>query len=310
MARSPPPEPDPAPPGPSRVPGPMAERADLGPRLLAAVGYAVFMLLVIDRVGQGPLQALDRPLLGLIPHRGPIHAVSGVVTHLGDRIVLAAITLLGILILLLRRAYLSAGLLALAGASEVVIVQGLKLLFARARPVIGGPESGLSFPSGHATGTAMVLMLLAVLLFEQRRKIRPWAEGVAIGVALVVGFTRLVLGDHWPTDVVAGWGLGWGLAGTFLLFRMFLQRKEPLPHVSPSNEVAHSVSLSVPKGVDVHNETRVPLDVEDVSEKRPLPRLADPLHAEERGSLVQRFVAGEHGSSSCRGPYNHIGDGR
>ncbi len=299
MAHTSSPDPDPAAGGPSRIPGPMVERADLGPRLLAAVGYAVFLLLVIDRVGQGPIQALDGPLLDVIPHQGPLHTVSGLVTHLGDRIVLAAITLLGILILLVRRSYLSAGLLALAGATEVVIVQGLKLLFARPRPALAGPEASLAFPSGHATGTAMVLMLLAVLLFEERRKVRPWAEGVAIGVALVVGITRLVLGEHWPTDVVAGWGLGWGLAGTFLLFRIYLQRKEPLPHVSPSNEVAHSVSLSVPKGVDVHNKTRVPFDVEDVSEQRPLPRLADPLHAEERGSLVQRFVTGEHGSSSC-----------
>ncbi len=310
MARASNQEPAPAPPDPSRVPGPMLERADLGPRLLAAVGYAIFLLLVIDRVGHGPLLALDRPLLELIPHAGPIHTVSALVTHLGDRLVLAAITLLGILILLLRREYLSAGLLALAEASEVVIVQGLKLLFARSRPLIAGPDSGFAFPSGHATGTAMVLMLLAVLLFERRRKIRPWAEGVAIGLALVVGLTRLILGEHWPTDVVAGWGLGWGLAGTFLLVRMFLQRKEALPHVSPGNEVAHSVSLSVPQGVDVHNEAGVALDVEDVAEKRPFPRLADPLHAEERGSLVQRFVTGEHASSSCRGPYNHIGDGR
>lgn len=288
----------------------MADRADLGPRLLAAVGYAVFLILVIDRVGHGPIQALDGPLLDLLPHQGPIHTVSLLGTHLGDRIVLAAVTLLGILILLLRGSYLSAGLLALAGASEVVVVQGLKLLFARPRPGFGISEATASFPSGHATGTAMVFMLLAVLLFERHRKARPWAEGIAIGLALVVGFTRLVIGAHWPTDVVAGWGLGWGLAGTFLLFRIFLQRKETLPHVAPGNEVAHSVSLSLPKGVDVHNKTRLPLDVEHVAEQRPLPRLADPLHAEERGSLVQRFVTGEHGASSGQAPYNHIGDGR
>lgn len=200
--------------------------ADLGPRVLAAVGWTVFGLVAIDRVGNGPLTSLDGPLMRVIPHEGALHTVSGIATHVGDPIVLAALTLLGTAILLLRRAYIDAGILALAEAVTVTVVQGLKLLFDRARPGIG-PEAGAccAFPSGHATGTAMLFMLMAVLLFEQRERLRPWAEGVAIGLALVVGATRTIIAVHFPTDVLAGWGLGWALAGTFLLLRAHLHRR-------------------------------------------------------------------------------------
>lgn len=201
--------------------------ADLGPRALAAAGWAVFVLLAIDRVGEGPLARLDDALLAAVPHEGPLHATSSLLTHVGDPITLVALTLLGTLLLLRERSFLDAGLLPLAKAISATVIFGLKAAFGRARP--GMAAECCAFPSGHATDTAMVLMLLAVMLFEQRRKIRPWAEGVAMGLAVVVGLTRLVLSVHWPTDVLAGWGLGWGLAGTFLLLRAYLRRRIRLP---------------------------------------------------------------------------------
>lgn len=200
--------------------------ADLGPRALAAAGWTVFVLLAIDRVGEGPLARLDDELLSAIPHEGALHAASRLVTHVGDPITLVALTLLGTLLLLRDRAFLDAGLLPLAKAISATVIYGLKAAFARGRPV---SDACCAFPSGHATDTAMVLMLLAVLLFERRRKIRPWAEGIAMGLAVVVGLTRLVLAVHWPTDVLAGWGLGWGMAGTFLLLRAYMRRRIRLP---------------------------------------------------------------------------------
>ncbi len=205
-------------------------RADMGPRVLAAFGWTVFLLVAIDHVGEGPLHELDEPLLGLVPHEGLLFSASVILTNLGYNVTLGAFALLGVFILLRWRRFVDAGVLAFGTAASAVIVQGLKVLFARLRPVIGDlPEACCSFPSGHASGSAVVFMMLAVLLFEHRTRVRPWAEGIAVGLALVIGASRVVLGLHWPTDVVAGLGLGWGLAGTFLLLRLYLQRRIPLP---------------------------------------------------------------------------------
>ncbi len=93
-----------------------------------------------------------------------------------------------------------------------------KVLFAQPRPFNLDPSVGLShetsygLPSGHAQGTATFWGLLAP------RIRRPWGLLLAILVPAVVSFTRLYLGVHFPTDIIAGLVLGWGfaLAGIFL----------------------------------------------------------------------------------------------
>jgi membrane-associated phospholipid phosphatase len=93
-----------------------------------------------------------------------------------------------------------------------------KVLFAQPRPFNLDPGVGLShessygLPSGHAQGTATFWGLLAP------RIKRPWGMLLAILVPAVVSFTRLYLGVHFPTDIIAGLVLGWGfaLAGIFL----------------------------------------------------------------------------------------------
>lgn len=93
-----------------------------------------------------------------------------------------------------------------------------KVLFAQPRPFNLDPSVGLShessygLPSGHAQGTATFWGLLSP------RIKRPWGLLLAILVPAVVSFTRLYLGVHFPTDVIAGLVLGWGfaLAGIFL----------------------------------------------------------------------------------------------
>jgi undecaprenyl-diphosphatase len=87
-----------------------------------------------------------------------------------------------------------------------------KLAWARERPHLvpwlDDPQD-LSFPSGHAAGS-MVVLLLAAMLFD-RWRLAP----LAIVLSLIIGFTRPMLGVHWPTDVAAGWlwGAGFALIG-------------------------------------------------------------------------------------------------
>lgn len=113
--------------------------------------------------------------------------------------------------------------------SEAVMVAGAmltgwgamnlsKLIFARGRPPI--PErlveiSSYSFPSGHATMSALLATVaIAVML----RSTTPWLRrpavlAVPVVLSLAIGFSRIYLGAHWATDVVAGWVFGalWGL---------------------------------------------------------------------------------------------------
>lgn len=99
----------------------------------------------------------------------------------------------------------------LAGATSSI----LKQIFARARPEIVphlDTFSNLSFPSGHATNATAILLLCALLLPGRNRGL--WLTVALIGAA-TVGLSRLLLGVHWPSDVVAGWlwGAGFALTG-------------------------------------------------------------------------------------------------
>ncbi|GAA3856955.1 phosphatase PAP2 family protein [Streptomyces sedi] len=75
-----------------------------------------------------------------------------------------------------------------------------------------------SLPSGHATTSALVAIGLAVALLTRCR--RPWTRALAVGVpalwAVAIGFSRVYLGVHWVSDVVAGWLLATALSCAFL----------------------------------------------------------------------------------------------
>ena len=96
----------------------------------------------------------------------------------------------------------------LAGALSSI----LKEIFGRDRPDLV-PHldlvTSLSFPSGHACNV-MATLLLAALLIARRR--RPFWIAMAVASALAVGVSRVLLGVHWPSDVLGGWSWGAGIA--------------------------------------------------------------------------------------------------
>ena len=96
----------------------------------------------------------------------------------------------------------------LAGATSSL----LKQIFARARPdIVPHLDSfgNLSFPSGHAT-SAVAILLLAALLLPKRH--RPLWVALALSIALLIAASRVLLGVHWPSDVLGGLLLGAGFA--------------------------------------------------------------------------------------------------
>lgn len=114
--------------------------------------------------------------------------------------------------LLLRHRWRSGVIYLVTTITSILGHTAAKILWARERPHLvpwlDDPHD-MSFPSGHAAGT-MVVLLLAALLFD---RYRLWS--VAILLSLVIGLTRPMLGVHWPSDVIGGWlwGAGFALIG-------------------------------------------------------------------------------------------------
>ena len=94
--------------------------------------------------------------------------------------------------------------IALAGSGLLNV--GTKLLFARERPDLWqsiAPEPNYSFPSGHAMGSMTLAWVLVLLAWRTRA--RWWAVAGSLSFAFLVGVSRLYLGVHFPTDILAGW---------------------------------------------------------------------------------------------------------
>ena len=130
----------------------------------------------------------------------------------------------GILLQRSGRSDAVAGVLAYVVAE--VSTQLLKLAFDRPRPtvdpVVELPETA-AFPSGHASVSMAVLVVVAVLLAGRRPD--PGAVAAAVAVSVAIGLSRIALGVHWLSDVVAGWALGLVVATGVLVACEGLRRR-------------------------------------------------------------------------------------
>ena len=178
---------------------------------------------------EGETVAFDRRIILALrapgdPHQpiGPAWLTDALrdVTSLGGVTLIALATLMAAAALLYRRHWRRALVLivvvVLANASD----DGLKAFYSRARPdyaVAGLYLSPHSFPSGHSTASAALWLTLGTIAasFEPRTDAKVFWFAMAIATFLAVGFSRVYLGAHWPTDVLAGWILGaiWALVG-------------------------------------------------------------------------------------------------
>ncbi|MEP9397976.1 phosphatase PAP2 family protein [Mesorhizobium sp. KR2-14] len=139
-------------------------------------------------------------------------------TSLGSAAVLIFITAAAIFYLLVERKPLAALLVLVAVAGGQVLSSLLKFGIDRTRPDVVphlAEVHTMSFPSGHAMMSAVTFLTLGALLAQTLpdRATKIYVLTVAVLATLVVGFSRLYLGVHWPSDVVAGWcaGAAWAM---------------------------------------------------------------------------------------------------
>ncbi len=168
-----------------------------------------------------PVAEFDRALsLWIHAHAQPwLDRLMSLITHGGDWWVLLLVTLAGAAFLRFHyQRKREAAWLLLAFIFSRMLDPLLKLVFQRGRPqlweIIARPAS-YSFPSGHALSSTIVYGLAAYLLarLNPQRRWSYWL-GAAVWVFLI-GFSRLYLGVHWPSDVLAGFVLGFALVYVF-----------------------------------------------------------------------------------------------
>ncbi len=210
------------------------------PAILWALGLASLaawaFVALANEVSEGDTRAIDRAIL--LALRTPGHPADPLgppwleemmrdFTALGGVAVLALIVLAVVGFLLLRRKRRTALLVLVASGGGIVLSSVLKFGFERPRPELvphGSIVYTSSFPSGHSMMSAIVYLTLGALLARAQpdRRLKAYLILLSVGVTLLVGFSRIYLGVHWPTDVLAGWtaGAAWALTLWWLARRL------------------------------------------------------------------------------------------
>lgn len=201
-----------------------AARSELGAvvaLMIVASGLLTFLELS-DDVAEGDTRAFDLAVLRSLRAPGDpnaligpdwLHVAATDVTALGSVAVLGLAVLLAVAFLGSLRRWTEALLVLVGAVGGMAISQSLKHLFGRERPdlVYRAVEAvNPSFPSGHAMLSAVVFLTLGALTarFSPRKRIKALALSFGVLLSLLVGLSRIYLGVHWTSDVLAGWSMG------------------------------------------------------------------------------------------------------
>lgn len=199
--------------------------------LLAAAGYITYEVAAVYETLPLPLdKAVQNFFFSL---RGPVQdVIISSITHLSDTVTIIAFCIV-LLILPNRKTY---GLpVSLACLGGVAIYKPLKHFVLRARPDASlhlVTQGGYSFPSGHSVTSIVFYGLMLYLIQkhcknEKLKTVLSWICGI---LAAVIGPSRIYVGVHWPTDVLAGWCLGGGiLIIAILILEKIYVKKELQP---------------------------------------------------------------------------------
>lgn len=189
----------------------MTSRTTLG---LSVGGLAIVVALGLLVVADAT-DPVDRAIIEIVrgPALGTTLAGLRAVTELGSTAAITLVAGLALLVAILIGPWRHGALGAATIGAAALGVEVMKAFVARTRPDLLEPivvEHGFSFPSGHATLSMVGYGILAVLIGRSRlpAMARVGLAGVAVMLALLIGLSRVYLGAHYPSDVLAGWVLG------------------------------------------------------------------------------------------------------
>jgi undecaprenyl-diphosphatase len=190
--------------------------------LLMTVGAMLLFAEFVNRVVEGETRAFDAAIIlafrdssNLSEPIGPVwlQIMFRDITALGGYAVVTLISLAVIGYLLMDGKRAAALLVLVSVGGGAVLSNLLKFAIERPRPDLVArliEVNTPSFPSGHATLAAVTYLTLGALLsrVEARRRAKIYVLTVAVALTFLIGVSRIYLGVHWPTDVLAGWCLG------------------------------------------------------------------------------------------------------
>ena len=204
--------------------------------VIGAAGALWAFFNIANEVGQGETLALDRHIL--LALRNPANLSEPIgsrsfeeamrdVTALGGVTVMILVTTVAVLAFLMHRKWRHAAILTATVLLADVSSELLKKVYSRPRPELvphGSYVYSASFPSGHSTLSAATFLTLAMLIasLEPNRGTKVMVFVLAAFLVIAIGLSRVYLGVHWPSDVLAGWCLGaaWALAAWTALWRL------------------------------------------------------------------------------------------
>ncbi|MFS4505149.1 phosphatase PAP2 family protein [Clavibacter sp. Sh2141] len=208
--------------------------------LALAVGLSAIAAQVYDSVTDADgVAGLDKPLLAfMLGLRSPgLDVAATAYTDIAGVVIMPIIAVVTMLFLAIRRrSWTPIILVTAAGAGSLLLTIAGKEIIGRARPDLADAvppyETSPSFPSGHTLNAVAIAGILAyvLLLRQHRRATRVLSITVAVVFAVTVGISRVYLGHHWFTDVLAAFFLsGAWLALVITAHRLYLTARRPEP---------------------------------------------------------------------------------
>jgi undecaprenyl-diphosphatase len=135
------------------------------------------------------------------------------ITALGSFAVLTLVTVVAVVFLMVSKRYAEAATLFFAAVLGQVLSETIKAFIGRPRPDLVAhivDTTSASFPSGHSMMSAAIYLTIGAMLarVQPQRRLKTYIHATALLLTVMVGMSRVYLGVHWPTDVLAGWCFG------------------------------------------------------------------------------------------------------